>query len=77
MQQLHAELYHNALALRAIETAEDVNMMPAHQRELAMRSMQIARLCLDVTIKSGSYSEGLKYGSYQSCPRQRHGADLI
>ncbi|KIY62636.1 hypothetical protein CYLTODRAFT_383348 [Cylindrobasidium torrendii FP15055 ss-10] len=77
VQQLHAELYHNALALRAIETAEDVNMMPDHQRVLALRSMQIARLCLDVTIKSGSYSEGLKYAVHYTHATATFTASLL
>jgi hypothetical protein len=32
------------------------------QRDLAIRSIQIARKGLDVTVKSPAYREGMKYG---------------
>ena len=61
-QQLHAELYHSASALRGINGPEDVQKMPASQREVALKSIQIARQGLDITVKSDSYREGMKYG---------------
>lgn len=62
IQQLHAELFHNATALRGINGPEDVQKMPKAQRDLAIRSIQIARQGMDITVNSPSYSEGMKYG---------------
>ena len=62
IQQLHAELYHSATALRGINGPEDVQKMPTSQREVAIKSIQITRQCLDITVKSDSYREGMKYG---------------
>ncbi|KAH9982335.1 hypothetical protein BGW80DRAFT_1262820 [Lactifluus volemus] len=61
IQQLHAELYHSATALRGINGPEDVQKMPASQREVAIKSIQIARQGLDITVKSRTYREGMKY----------------
>lgn len=61
IQQLHAELYHSATALRGINGPEDVQKMPASQRDVAFKSIQITRQCLDITVKSDSYREGMKY----------------
>ncbi|KAF4605049.1 hypothetical protein EYR40_003832 [Pleurotus pulmonarius] len=61
IQQVHAELFHNATALRGINGPDDVQKMPPVQRELAMRSIQIARQGLDITVNSPSYREGMKY----------------
>ncbi|KAG8219668.1 hypothetical protein J3R82DRAFT_623 [Butyriboletus roseoflavus] len=61
IQQLHAELFHNATALRGINGPEDVQKMPKAQRDLAIRSIQIARQGMDITVNSPSYSEGMKY----------------
>ncbi|KAI9513069.1 hypothetical protein F5148DRAFT_1158448 [Russula earlei] len=61
IQQLHAELYHSATALRGINGPEDVQKMPNSQREVAIKSIQIARQGLDITVKSHSYREGMKY----------------
>ncbi|KIK70783.1 hypothetical protein GYMLUDRAFT_32836 [Collybiopsis luxurians FD-317 M1] len=61
IQQIHAELFHNATALRGINGPEDVERMPQVQRELALRSIQIARQGLDLTVNSPSYREGMKY----------------
>lgn len=62
IQQLHAELYHSATALRGINGPEGVQKMPASQREVAIKSIQIARQGLDITVKSHSYREGMKFG---------------
>lgn len=62
IQQLHAELFHNATALRGINGPEDVQKMPKVQKDLAIRSIQIARQAIDITVNSPSYSEGMKYG---------------
>ncbi|KAI0639613.1 hypothetical protein C8Q77DRAFT_1082056 [Trametes polyzona] len=61
IQHLHAELFHNATALRGIDGPEDVQKMPPAQRELAIRSIQIGRQILDITVNSPSYREGMKY----------------
>ncbi|TFK36876.1 hypothetical protein BDQ12DRAFT_686019 [Crucibulum laeve] len=61
IQHLHAELFHNATALRGINGPEDVQKMPHSQKELAMRSIRIARQGLDITVNSPSYREGMKY----------------
>ncbi|KAH9857979.1 hypothetical protein C2E23DRAFT_880659 [Lenzites betulinus] len=61
IQHLHAELFHNATALRGIDGPEDVQKMPPAQRELAIRSIQIGRQILDITVSSPSYREGMKY----------------
>ncbi|KAF7339616.1 Fungal-trans domain-containing protein [Mycena sanguinolenta] len=61
IQHLHAELFHNATALRAINGPEDVQSMPPQQKELALRSIQIARQALDITVNSPAYREGMKY----------------
>jgi hypothetical protein len=62
IQHLHAELFHNATALRGINGPEDVQKMPEAQRDLAIRSIQIAREGINITVNSPSYSEGMKYG---------------
>ncbi|KAG6830299.1 hypothetical protein H0H92_001377 [Tricholoma furcatifolium] len=61
IQHLHAELFHNATALRGINGPEDVQNMPPSQRQLAIRSIQIARQGLDITVNSPAYREGMKY----------------
>ncbi|KAJ3968758.1 hypothetical protein EV361DRAFT_805082 [Lentinula raphanica] len=61
IQQIHAELFHNATALRGINGPDDVHRMPQLQRELAIRSIQIARQGLDITVNSPAYREGMKY----------------
>ncbi|KAJ3556439.1 hypothetical protein NM688_g2024 [Phlebia brevispora] len=61
IQHLTAELFHNATALRGIDGPEDVRNMPPAQRELAIRSIQIGRQILDITVNSQAYREGMKY----------------
>lgn len=67
IQHLHAELFHNATALRGIDGPEDVQKMPPAQRDLAIRSIQIGRQILDITVTSPAYREGMKYGLYPRC----------
>ena len=62
LQHLHAELYHNATALRGIDGPEDVQNMPAAQRDLAIKSINIGKQILEITTGSPSYREGMKYG---------------
>lgn len=62
IQHLHAELYHNATALRGIDGPEDVQRMPPAQRELAIRSIRIGQQILEITVHSPAYREGMKYG---------------
>ncbi|KAG8930090.1 hypothetical protein FRC02_004620 [Tulasnella sp. 418] len=61
VQRDFAELFHNATALRTIRGPEDVARMPPEQRQLAMRSIEVARSGLDVCLRSPSYREGMKY----------------
>lgn len=62
IQKLHAELYHNATALRGIDGPEDVQNTLPMQRELALASLKIAQQALSICVDSNSYREGLKYG---------------
>lgn len=62
IQHLHAELFHNASALRDINGPSDVQRMPQAQRDLALRSITIAQQGLDITVSSPAYREGMKYG---------------
>jgi hypothetical protein len=64
IQRYHAELFHNANALRNLNGPEDTKNMPSAQRELSLRSIQIAKQCLDITVNSPSYREGMKYGMH-------------
>lgn len=66
IQHLHAELFHNATALRGINGPEDVQNMPPSQRQLAIRSVQIAHQGLDITVNSPAYREGMKYGAWST-----------
>lgn len=61
IQQLHAQLFHYATALRGINGPADVHKMPAAQRDLAIKSITIALKGLDITVNSPSYREGMKY----------------
>ncbi|KXN85678.1 Transcriptional activator of proteases prtT [Leucoagaricus sp. SymC.cos] len=61
LQHVHAELFHNATALRGINGPEDAERMPAKQRDLAIKSIEIARQGLDITLNFGSYRENMKY----------------
>ncbi|EJD03687.1 uncharacterized protein FOMMEDRAFT_120845 [Fomitiporia mediterranea MF3/22] len=61
IQQLLAELFHNAFALRDIEVPEDVEGMHPYLKQLAQDSLAIAQQALTITISSSSYREGLKY----------------
>jgi len=63
IQHYHAELFHKATALRGINGPDDVQKMPLVQRQLALRSIQVARQGLDVTVNSPAYREGMKYGT--------------
>lgn len=62
LQHLHAELYHNATALRGIDRPDDVIRMPPAQRDLAIRSIRIGLQVLEITVDSPAYREGMKYG---------------
>jgi hypothetical protein len=68
MQHIHAELYHNATALRGINGPTDVQQMPDAQRQLAIRSVHVARKCLDITLTAPAYREGMKYGNVFQIP---------
>jgi hypothetical protein len=62
IQHLHAELFHKATALRGINGPDDVQKMPLVQRQLALKSILVARRGLDITVNSPAYREGMKYG---------------
>jgi hypothetical protein len=62
IQHLHAELFHKATALRGINGPDDVQKMPLVQRQLALRSIHVARQGLDITVNSPAYREGMRYG---------------
>lgn len=61
IQHIHAELFHNSIALRNINGPRDVQNMPPAQRELALRTIRIASRGLDITVNSPAYREGMKY----------------
>lgn len=63
IQRHHAELFHNATALRGIDDPEDVQKMPTAQKALALTSLQIAQHALTLSVNSTSYRDGLKYGA--------------
>lgn len=70
IQQIHAQLFHNATVLRGLNGPEDVQTMPVTQRELAIRSIHIACKGLDITVNSPSYREGMKYGGFIDKPHK-------
>ena len=59
-QVAFAELYHNAIALRTVRGPDDLSKMKEDQRELALRSMEVAQNALHVCLRSPSYKEGMK-----------------
>ncbi|GJJ09858.1 hypothetical protein Clacol_004082 [Clathrus columnatus] len=61
VQQLFAELFHNATALVGVNGPEDVAKMPPAQRQIAIRSINIAKLGLETTLRASAYRENLKY----------------
>lgn len=61
MQHFHAELFHSATALRGINGPDDVQRMPESQRNIALRSIDVARHTLKITVTSDAYREGMKY----------------
>ncbi|KAF9020303.1 hypothetical protein BDZ89DRAFT_1138725 [Hymenopellis radicata] len=77
VQQLHSELFHNAVALRGIDGPEDVEKMPPPQREVAIRSIHIARSSIDITINSPAYKEGLKYAVHYTHATATFTASLL
>ncbi|KAF8349737.1 hypothetical protein F5887DRAFT_1059004 [Amanita rubescens] len=64
IQHLHAELFHNATALRGVNGPDDVQKMPSTQRDLSIRSIHIARQVLEITVNSPTYREGMRYDCY-------------
>ncbi|KAI0030204.1 hypothetical protein K488DRAFT_23891, partial [Vararia minispora EC-137] len=61
IQHLHADLYHTASALRGINGPEDVQKMSDSQRALALNAIHTARQCLEISLSSPAYREGMKY----------------
>jgi hypothetical protein len=66
IQHMHAQLFHYAWALRNINGPDDIIRMPREQREIASQSIKIARQCMEITINSPAYREGMKYGMLAS-----------
>lgn len=60
-QVAFAELYHNAIVLRTMKGPDDVAKIRPEQKDLALRSMKVARTALHVCLRSPSYREGMKY----------------
>ncbi|KAJ3494225.1 hypothetical protein NLJ89_g10853 [Agrocybe chaxingu] len=77
IQHLHAELFHNATALRGINGPEDVQNMPPAQKELAIRSIEIASKGLDITVNSPAYREGMKYAVHYTHATATFAASLL
>ncbi|KAI0652053.1 hypothetical protein C8Q79DRAFT_1080999 [Trametes meyenii] len=77
IQHLHAELFHNATALRGIDGPEDVQKMPPAQRDLAIRSIQIGRQILEITVNSPSYREGMKYAVHYTHATATFSASIL
>ncbi|VDB99587.1 unnamed protein product [Peniophora sp. CBMAI 1063] len=61
IQHLHADLYHTATALKGINGPEDVQNMSELQRSLAINAIHTARQCLEISLSSPAYREGMKY----------------
>jgi hypothetical protein len=59
---MHAQLFHYAWALRNINGPDEILRMPREQRDIASQSIKIARQCMEITINSPAYREGMKYG---------------
>ena len=62
IQQIFAELFHNATALRGINRQDDVANMPPAQKQIAVRSIKIAKAGLEISLGASAYRENLKYG---------------
>jgi hypothetical protein len=62
VQQIFAELFHNAVALRGINHPGDVNNMPPAQKAIAIRSIQAAKQGLQLTLGAPAYGENFRYG---------------
>ncbi|KAF5323314.1 hypothetical protein D9611_005748 [Ephemerocybe angulata] len=77
IQQIHAQLFHNATALRGINGPDDVQTMPGPQRDLAQRSIHIASRGLDITVNSPSYREGMKYAVHYTHATATFTASLL
>jgi len=64
VQRMFAELFHNAAALRGIRGQEAVTDMPEEQRQLALRSIDLAKRGLEKCLRSPNYRSGLRYGTF-------------
>ncbi|KAF7799345.1 hypothetical protein EIP86_010577 [Pleurotus ostreatoroseus] len=77
IQHLTTELFHNATALRGIDGPEDVRSMLAAQRDIALRSIQIGRQILDITVNSQAYREGMKYAVHYTHATATFSASML
>jgi hypothetical protein len=64
IQQIFAELFHNATVLRGINHPEDVANMPPAQKQIAIRSIRIAKMGLQISLSASAYRKNLKYGKH-------------
>jgi hypothetical protein len=64
IQYMHAQIFQYANALRNINGPDDLLRMPAEQRQLAHKCISVARRCMEITLKSPAYREGMKYGQF-------------
>ena len=62
IQQILAELFHKAYALRYINGPEDVENMHPYLKQLAQSCLNQSLQALSIFVNSSSYREGLKYG---------------
>ncbi|KAL5494991.1 hypothetical protein ACEPAI_453 [Sanghuangporus weigelae] len=77
IQQLLAELFHNAYALREIEGPEDVEHIHPYLKQLAQKSLAVAQQALIITVSSNSYREGLKYAVHYTHATATFTASLL
>lgn len=77
IQQLLAELFHNAFALRGIDGPEDVEGMHPYQKQLANKSLVLAEQALTIFVNSSSYREGLKYCKTTKISLRQHCLHIV
>ncbi|KAF8578439.1 hypothetical protein K439DRAFT_1638799 [Ramaria rubella] len=77
IQQIFAELFHNATALRGINRPEDVANMPPAQKHVAVRCIEIAKAGLEISLGASAYRENLKYAVHYTHATATFGASLL
>ncbi|KAH8835706.1 hypothetical protein DL96DRAFT_1575298 [Flagelloscypha sp. PMI_526] len=61
IQQIFGQLYHYATALTGIYGPDDIEGIPPQQRDIALRSIDLAMQGLDIIATSSTYRQGMKY----------------